>query len=214
MRIAELSRTSGVPIPTIKFYLRAGLLPPGEPTAPRQAEYSEAHLRRLRLIRTLTEIGGLRLREVQAVLEALDDERLSAHELFGVAHDALGPEPGPEDQSPEVVAARAEVDRFIARLGWRVGAEAPARRGLARALASLRRLGREVDAGAFEPYARVAEEVAAWEVAGVPAGGSRAEAVEAVVVGPVVFEAVLVALRRLAHAHHSAERFAGDAGGP
>lgn len=33
---------------------------------------------------------------------------------------------------------------------------------------------------------------------------------EAVVVGTVVFEAALVALRRLAQEHHSARRFAAD----
>ncbi|MDP8931482.1 MAG: MerR family transcriptional regulator [Actinomycetota bacterium] len=210
MRLSELSRTSGLPIPTIKFYLREGLLPSGTPTAPRQAEYSEAHVRRLRLIRTLIEIGGMSLRDVGAVVEALDDERLFPHELFGVAHHALGPAPEPEDQDPDLVEARAEVDRFLAELGWRVSEQAPARRALARALASLRRLGRNVDAQVFEPYARVAEEVAAWEVATIPVGESLAEAVEDVVVGTVVFEAAVVALRRLAQEHHSVKHFAGD----
>ncbi|MDP8931457.1 MAG: MerR family transcriptional regulator [Actinomycetota bacterium] len=207
MRLSELSRTSGLSIPTIKFYLREGLLPPGTPTAPRQADYSEAHVRRLRLIRTLTEIGGMSLRDVGAVLEALDDERLSRHELFGMAHHALGPTSEPQDQDPDLVEARAEVDRFLAELGWRISEQAPARRALARALASLRRLGRDVDARAFKPYARVAEQVAAWEVATIADGESLAEAVEEVVVGTVVFEAALVALRRLAQEHHSAERF-------
>ena len=49
MRIAELSRQSGVPVPTIKYYLREGLLPAGELTSPNQASYGETHLRRLRL---------------------------------------------------------------------------------------------------------------------------------------------------------------------
>ena len=37
MRIAELSQTTGVPVPTIKYYLREGLLPAGELTSPNQA---------------------------------------------------------------------------------------------------------------------------------------------------------------------------------
>ena len=53
MRIAELSRDSGVPVPTIKYYVREGLLPPGELTSPNQAQYDASHLRRLRLIRAL-----------------------------------------------------------------------------------------------------------------------------------------------------------------
>lgn len=215
MRISELSQRSGVPIPTIKFYLREDLLPSGEATAPRQAEYSEVHLRRLRLIRTLTEIGGLALRDVRTVLAAIADEKLSTHKVLGVAHHALGP-PSEPDDAADVTKAATEVDRFVSGLGWRVSAEAPARRTLARTLTSLRRLGREVDVDVFEPYARVADELAAWEVANIETNGSRGEAVEAVVVGTVVFEAALLALRRLAQEHHSQSRFGnGPAeGGP
>ena len=47
MRISDLSRASGVTIPTIKFYLREGLLPSGDRTARNQATYEAAHVRRL-----------------------------------------------------------------------------------------------------------------------------------------------------------------------
>jgi DNA-binding transcriptional MerR regulator len=53
MRMAELSRASGIPVATIKFYLREQLLPAGERTGPNQSRYGEEHLRRLRLIRGL-----------------------------------------------------------------------------------------------------------------------------------------------------------------
>ena len=75
MRVAELSTATGVSVPTIKYYLREGLLPQGELTSPNQARYGEQHVRRLRLIRALIEVGGLsvaRLREVLAVLDAPD----------------------------------------------------------------------------------------------------------------------------------------------
>jgi DNA-binding transcriptional MerR regulator len=212
MRVSELSRRSRVPIPTIKFYLREGLLPPGDSMGPRQAEYSPEHLRRLRLIRALSEAGGLKLQQVRAVLRAIDDQKLPIHRLLGVAHHALGP---PSDQSeppPDVVEARAEVDRFLARLGWRVSEEAPARRALADALVTLRRMGRDADARVFERYARVADRVAAREVASVADAGSRAETVEQAVVGTVAFEVALVALRRLAQEHHSALRFSAKEG--
>ena len=48
MRISDLSRQSGVPVATIKFYLREQLLPPGEPTGRNQAVYLDRHLRRSR----------------------------------------------------------------------------------------------------------------------------------------------------------------------
>jgi hypothetical protein len=41
MRISELSKASGVSIPTIKFYLREGLLPQGRLVAANQANYEE-----------------------------------------------------------------------------------------------------------------------------------------------------------------------------
>jgi DNA-binding transcriptional MerR regulator len=206
MRISELSRASGVSIPTIKFYLRENLLPQGTPTARTQADYSEGHLRRLRLIQTLTGIGGLRLRDVRGVLQAIDDQELGTHELLGTVHHTLGPHPDGKP-APDEVQAMSEIDRFLADLGWRVSQEAPARRTLARALTTLRRMGRDADAGVFEPYARVADELADREVATVSPTGSRTEAVEGTVVGTVVFEAALVALRRLAQEHHSALRF-------
>lgn len=207
MRVAALSRESGISVATIKYYIREGLLEPGTPTAPNQAEYGEEHLHRLRLVRALMDVGGLGVAAVRAVLDAIADPDLSFHDLLGVAHRALGPRPDSGPVPEDVVRARAEVDAFVQGLGWRVDAGHPARRALADALAALWRLGREYPAQVFQPYAEVADELAAWELQTVPTG-SRGEAVEGAVVGTVVFEAALVALRRLAQAHHSALRFA------
>ncbi len=207
MRISELSRASGVPVPTIKYYLREGLLPGGQPTAPNQADYDETHLHRLRLIRALVGVGGLGIAAARAVLDAIADENLSAHEMLGVAHHALGPPPDRGPVPEDVAQARAEVDAFLTELGWRVSAVAPSRRKLADALVALRRLGRPADATAFVPYAKAADELAARELSCLPADAARADLVEGAVVGTVVFEAALVALRKLAQEHHSANRF-------
>ena len=207
MRISELSRASGVPIPTIKYYLREGLLTAGEPTARNQAEYGELHLHQLRLIRVLIDVGGLGIAAVRAVLTAIADERLSAHEMLGVAHYALGPPPDRGPVPDDVARARKEVDEFVATLGWQVCDDAPARRKLADALVALRRLGREVGPDVFTPYAELADELAGRELARMPVHAPRADLVEHAVVGTVVFEAALVALRMLAQEHHSSRRF-------
>jgi len=207
LRISELSRSSGVPVPTIKYYLREGLLPSGTPMARNQADYGEDHHHRLRLIRVLMEVGGLGVASVRRVVEAIGNERLPIHQVLGVAHHALGP---PLDTGPvpeDVALARSEVDGFLADLGWKVSEEAPARRPLADALVALRRLGLGYDVDAFRPYANLADELAGWEFGQVRAGTSRADAVESAIVGTVVFEAALTALRRLAQEHHSATRF-------
>src|SRR4051812_10865904 len=84
MRMAALSRASGVPVPTIKFYLREGLLPPGRRTSPNQSQYDEAHVRRLALIRSLTEIGGYSLATVADVLQVAEDREAPPSRLFAV----------------------------------------------------------------------------------------------------------------------------------
>jgi DNA-binding transcriptional MerR regulator len=201
MRISELSRRTGVPVATIKYYLREGLLSPGEHTAPNQARYGDEHVRRLRLVRTLREVGGLGIEAIHDVVIALDDPERSSHEVLGAAHRALAPRSG----TPEPDAARS-VDALLENLGWRVSPDAPGRAELARALASLRDLGRDVDAEVFRRHAETVDALAAWEVDSVAQAGSRTAAVEALVVGTVVFERAMVALRRLAHEHHSGRR--------
>lgn len=204
MRISELSRQSGVTIPTIKFYLREGLLPSGRRTAPNQASYDDEHLRRLRLVRVLLEVGGLSLATVRRVLDAVADERRPLTEVLGVAHRALE-DPWMSDD-PELTATRREVDAWLDARGWDVAADAPARATLATTLVALRRLGWEVEPGVFDRYADHMDEIARDELAFVSASGSREAAVERTVIGTVVFERAMAALRRLAQEHHSRRR--------
>lgn len=206
MRISELSRATAVPVPTIKYYLREGLLHPGAATGANQAAYAQEHVHRLRLIRTLREVGGLAIADVRRVLDAVDDASLPLHRALGVAHHALA-QPEPEAPDPDVEEARADVDAFLAGLGWEVSPEAPGRRVLADALVALRRLGGDWGAEVFAPYAESADAIASWEIRETPPGGAtRAELVEWAVVGTVVFDTALRALRWLAQEHHSAIR--------
>lgn len=201
IRVSQLSRTTGVSVATIKYYLREGLVPPGEISAPNQAEYSDVHVRRLRLVRVLREVGGLSIEAIREVVQATEDPSLSLHEVLGVAHRAISPAVSGHEL-PELV----EVDGLLRQLGWDVSPKAPDRRELACALASLRSLGRDVDATAFLPYADAVEPLARREVGSLPADISPDEAVEHAVVGTVVYGAALTALRRLAQEHHSARR--------
>jgi DNA-binding transcriptional MerR regulator len=207
VRIAELSRSSGVSIATIKYYLREGLLPPGITTAPNQADYSDTHVHRLRLIRTLVDVGRLSVSSVRAVIAAIDGRKLSLHDTLGVAVDALPPMPQRSLPEPDLQLALTDVSEYIGRLGWIGSDTSPARYALAQALVSLRRLGRDCGPEVFDLYARHADQIATREIASLSAYEDRARTVEEAVVGTVVFEAALTALRRLAEAHHSAIRF-------
>ena len=210
MRVSELSERSAVPIATIKYYLREGLLPQGNPTAANQAEYDGEHIRRLRLIRALVEVGALPLATVREVLEAVDDEDLPIRRGSRVAHRALAPEMRGRDD-PTVAVARADVDRFLEQLGWHVSPASPGPHELAVTLSTLRRLGwHDADARLFMPYAKAADRIASREVERTtPPGATRTETMERMVLGTVLFEAAFSALRRLAQERHSAARFGG-----
>jgi DNA-binding transcriptional MerR regulator len=89
MRISELSARTDVSVPTLKYYLREGLLPAGRRTSRTQAVYDDSHVERVRLIRALTEIGGLPLARVRTVLEAIGSPAVSRLDLLATAQDAL-----------------------------------------------------------------------------------------------------------------------------
>lgn len=201
MRISDLSRESGIPIPTIKFYLREAVLPAGTLTGPNQATYGETHLRRLRLIRVLVGVGGLSLAAVRRVVDALGYDGLPLTDVLGVAHRALE-KPVPTADH-DLVVARLGVDAWIEARGWHVTVDAPARDALASTLVALRGLGWQVGPRVFDRYAGHIDEIARTELAYVAGMDSREAAVEATVIGTVVFERAMAALRRLAQEHHS-----------
>src|SRR4051812_22378331 len=109
MRVGELSRRSGVPIPTIKYYLREGLLPPGAATAANQADYSEEHLRRLQLIRALIDVGGVSVAAARDVVAALGTHADDPLELLGAAQSAVAPRHRPDRETADWHAARQRV---------------------------------------------------------------------------------------------------------
>jgi DNA-binding transcriptional MerR regulator len=59
VRISELAESTGVALPTLKYYLREGLLMPGTPTSRTRAVYDGTHVERVRLVRALIETGGM-----------------------------------------------------------------------------------------------------------------------------------------------------------
>ncbi|WP_228975566.1 MerR family transcriptional regulator [Streptomyces sp. DH12] len=207
MRVGELSRRTGVSVPTIKYYVREGLLPAGELSSPNQASYGEAHVRRLRLVRALIDVGGLSVAAIKDVLEAVEDPDRSVHGVLGAAHDHIAPrQGGPEDAARD--AARRRVTELISRRGWAVDDANPAARALADALAALSRLGHDrfAEVG-LEAYADAAERVAATDVAYVAGEAAREDVVESAVVGTVLGDVVFASLRRLAQVDASARTY-------
>ncbi|MFG2974927.1 MerR family transcriptional regulator [Streptomyces sp. NPDC048331] len=212
MRIGELSRRTGVPVPTIKYYVREGLLPPGELSSPNQASYDDGHERRLRLIRALLEVGGLSVAAIADVLVAIDDKEQPVHKLLGAAAQRLVPEYGDGEgrDDAEAVLARERVARLIEARGWRVHAGNKAAGALAAALASLARVGHGSLAERLDDYAEAAERVARVDLEYTALRPDREDLVEAVVVGTVLGDAVFAALRRMAQVDASSRLFAEE----
>jgi DNA-binding transcriptional MerR regulator len=201
MWMSELSSRSGVPIATVKYYLREGLLPPGESTGATRAVYSDEHVRRLRLVRALADVGGLRLADVRRVLAAVDDQDTTLHDVLGVAQAALSPVgPAPTRRSVDRVAA------LVRRRRWRVAPDGANAAALARALDAMDDVDDGLPDEALDGYAGVVADLAAVEVPTIDASSAET-AVRQTVVRTVLVEPVLLALRRMAHEDLSRRRF-------
>ncbi|MFJ2112704.1 MULTISPECIES: MerR family transcriptional regulator [unclassified Streptomyces] len=216
MRMAELSERSGVPTATVKYYLREGLLRPGRRISATRAVYDEEHLRRLRLVRALIQVGRMPVATAREVLVAVDDETLDHHSRIGAAVWALpddSPAEPPEDSAREAAARLA--DELLARLGWTFGLasrdDSPAYRMLVGALAGMERSGYPCTLADLLPYGRAAGELGAVDLDMVERYETGSGQVEAAVALTVLYEPVLLGLRRLAEAEESNRRF-GKAG--
>lgn len=203
MWMAELSERSGVPVATIKYYLREKLLPAGEATGATRASYDEGHVHRLRLIRALVSVGGLGLERVRAVLAAIDDDKADLHEVLASAHEELSPEPESEvsDES------RSQVASVVKRLRWKVRPEGRHSAALGAALDAMSAAGQPLDLQALTTYADAAALVAKAEIDSMSSTMDREDAATYAVTGTVLAEPVLLALRRMAQEHHSNRRF-------
>jgi DNA-binding transcriptional MerR regulator len=207
MLVSELAERADVPLATVKYYLREGLLPAGENTGPRRAEYGDAHLRRLRVLRLLREVGGVPVTSLRQVVDALDDESLPVHDVMTLVADVI-------TAGPTIAAdptALDMVDDVLADIGWDgVRGESMDRLRLA-ALVSLLNgpgpLAANVEMLSF--YAGVADQLARAEVALVDPSTERAQLLEQMVTGSVVYGQVFELLRQLGYEHHHHVRTAG-----
>lgn len=205
MRMAELSRESGVPVATIKYYLREGLLPPGERTSPNQARYGDGHVRRLKLVRALLDVGGLSIASVRDVLDAIDSG-VHTHDTLGIAQRRI---PLPTAQADDETRgwATAVVARIAAERGWKVTPGSPVVESLIGTLCTFASLGRTELVDRISDYADLAERTAEVDLDSVRGMSTMESVVEGAVVGTVIGDAMLMTLRRLAQQQVSARRF-------
>lgn len=209
MRVSELSRRSGVPVSSIKFYIREGLLPPGERTGPNQARYGDAHLARLELIRTLRERCELAVETVRRVVATVDEPNPDADPIRVALHGMKSPAPERRGASAKLFAeAQEEVTRFLDALPWTLKGEHHDHvDALADVLVDLRQLvDHETLVELLAPYAR-----AAWMLSEIEMGtavrGERIKPrpgdaldhpVTLAILGTLLIEPMILTLRRCA----------------
>ncbi|HEY4459069.1 MAG TPA: MerR family transcriptional regulator [Pseudonocardiaceae bacterium] len=206
MRIAELSRVSGVTVPTIKYYLRDGLLAAGELTSRNQAQYDDRHVRRLKLIRALVDVAGLSIAGVREALAAIDSTEESRHNLLGSVLHRIAVPPALADTDPGLAEGDAELTQLIKDLGWDVKPDNPAWRSAAEAIATIRSLGVDKLLDRLTGYATAMHDVAELDLALIAEVQDREQLIELAVLGSLLGDPLLVALRRLAEEDVSARR--------
>jgi len=202
LRISQLAVAAGVPVATIKYYLREKLLHDGVLTSVTQARYDDSHVRRLKLIRALIGTAGLSVSATREVLLGLENPPESGHDLLAIAHHAVTrPAPDDVDLSP--------AQDLLNRWGW--GTEAcdrNTRAALADALKGLSDAGFDPPAALLDRYAAAMRDIAEADVESVPTESAEA-AMQHVVLGTLLMEPVLLAMRRLAQQRASFQRFGG-----
>lgn len=214
MQISELVRQAGVPLATVKYYIREGMLPAGRPTGARRAEYDQEHLARLRLIRSMTVAAGLPLNQVKQILQVIDHPHGSVYETLGRAVEVLagagettetGAHPTPvadsESAYPRAQAVVAQLGDAYARSSQHVAAFAQ----LDRALLAAEDAGLPATRARLQVYGEHVAAIAQAEMAQMPTEDAQT-AVRYAVLGTALYEPVLTALRRLAHQNLAAKR--------
>ncbi|HYQ79769.1 MAG TPA: MerR family transcriptional regulator [Solirubrobacterales bacterium] len=124
LRMRELAEASGVPAPTIKHYLREGLLPEPVKTSRNMAYYPPEFVDRIKLIKQLQEERYLPLKAIKEVLDSQERSRTSAAEVrkrYGVPKEVLDRlaelevlTPNSRGYSPSDVAIVEAISRFRA----------------------------------------------------------------------------------------------------
>ena len=199
MKMSALSEATGIAIPTLKYYLREGLLPQGRLSSPNQADYDDSHVRRANLIRALREVAGLSIASIRSIVAALEGGQ-PVYEVMGQAVDALGGETI-TSFTPAQQATAADIDRFLVALGLPNRPESLARHQLIAAFTSIRELlfpGMPVEM--LMPYAQAAVQISRMERAATPELLNLAPelAIEKAILGLALFEPILTGFRRLA----------------
>lgn len=201
LTIQELAAASKVSVASIKFYVREKLLPPPVPERKRRKYYDQRHLRRLAVIRALRDVASLPIEVIRRALTAIDTPGQDAVDVIAPAIDALAPGLA-RHGDPDLPGARDDVRKAFRKL--KVRPEAGSRETVARTLAAIRRMS-PIDIAELEQYITWLRPLAQAEIERAPTRqillSDKETSLEIAILGTVLFEPLLIGLRRALHEH-------------
>jgi DNA-binding transcriptional MerR regulator len=154
-------------VSAIKYYLREGLLEPGEKVNATTSVYAESHVERLELIHTLRQVVGLPIARVQEVVDAVREQE--PVQLMGTVQTMVLDLPAAETPGAEAAPDAAtdapdpSAEDVIAALGWCEGTDV-ADAALDAHLRRMQTWGIGPDLDTALVYARAADDVARFEL--------------------------------------------------
>ncbi|MHA7247841.1 MerR family transcriptional regulator [Arthrobacter tecti] len=202
MQLKELSDATGVSPASIKFYLREGLLQRGDQVHATRAEYALRHVERLELITGLRTVAGLRIDQIRALVDLIDDPDVARLELLRRTHAMVLGAPS------ETVPDHPLVHELMTARDW-PDHPSDARMLLNGTLREMEAMGLSVSADVVLAYADAADRVASQDLGAVFRAESRDRTVLAVAVGVRAYSKLLASLVALAQASQSIRRLGG-----
>ena len=111
--IGDLAWATGTKVETIRYYEKAGLLPPAGRTEGNQRAYTRAHLDRLAFVRHSRELG-FPLEDVRNLLKMTDDPGQSCADVDAIARGHLA---AVRSRIARLQSLEAELSRMITECG-------------------------------------------------------------------------------------------------
>lgn len=203
MKLSELAACTGVPVATIKYWIREGLVPRGPLRNERTAVYGTEHRERVELVRTLRTDFDASITTIRALTSAIDrgDAVSEVQEMCQsiasarwLPEGASAPVETPADDAPQ----RERADALMARMGW-PPLPSLAHQSLVRTLAEVDALGLPYGLDLLLDYAVALAPIAEKNLAFVGREGSPDVVALRTLISAGAQISVLVGVNQLAH---------------
>ena len=113
LTIGDLSRQTGVKVPTIRFYEQIGLLPSPPRTEGNQRRYGKPEVERLNFIRHSRELG-FEVEDIRELLDMAASPQASCHQADSIARNHLTEI---DRRIASLTALRGELTRMVEECG-------------------------------------------------------------------------------------------------